>query len=438
MSGGGLFHRLFLRFLAALGLAICLLLPIVHLAQLRTAEGWQVDLTDQAAWLAHDLAPDADLEALAADWSRRHHHLRLSLFDADGTPIADSDPTAAPPDLERAKRRGRRGYVGGAAERPGGGWVVLTRPSSGPFPHGYSVEVGAAVVAVLILVALLLYPFVRSLGTAFSRMTEVAGEVAAGSYGQTVGIERRDELGDLIRAFDEMSRRLAESERLQSRLLHDVSHELRSPLGRIQALAETAGNRPEEVATCLQGIEREVELLDRLVGDLLETARLEAPALAPSFRDFALRAWAEEALARLGTQARARGADWRVSLPEAERTATGDPQRLTQAVANLVDNALAALDGRSDGRIEVRLELRDDDWVLTVEDDGPGIPPKHLPHVFRRFYRVQEDRARGTGGVGLGLSVVRAIVASHGGDASLESRPGAGTVARLRVPYAAG
>lgn len=434
MTGGGLFHRLYLRFLAALALAIGLLLPIVHLAQLRALEGWQIDLKDQAAWLAHDLAPDADLPALAADWSRHHHHLRLSLFDAASTPVADSEPDDPPPELERAKLRGRRGYVGGAAERPGGGWVVLTRPSGGAFPRGYTAEFTGAMVAALVLVALLLYPFVRSLGTAFSRMTEVAGEVAAGNYGRSVGIERKDELGDLIAAFDRMSHRLADADRLQTRLLHDVSHELRSPLGRIQALAETLERHPEETAACVRGIEDEVALLGRLTEDLLDAARLESEPVAASLRALDLRVWTEETLSRLGATVRARGVAWSTRLPETSARVTGDPQRLAQAVANLVDNSLAALDGREGGRIEVRVEAGETEWRVEVEDDGPGIPPADLPHVFRRFYRVQEDRSRHSGGVGLGLSLVRAIVEAHGGTVSLESRPGAGTVARLRLP----
>jgi len=438
VTGGGLFHRLFLRFLAALALAFLLLLPIIHRSQLHTLAAWRNDLRDQARWLAERVGPGTDPDALAADWAATHADLRLLLFDASGARVADTHPGTDPPDLDRLRAGRAHGHVIGSAALPGGGLLALVRPWSLTFPYGFTTEVALVLLAVLVLVALALYPLVRSLGTAFSRMTVMAREVAAGSYGQTVGIERRDELGDLIGAFDEMSRQLAESERLQTRLLHDVSHELRSPLGRIQALAETVAHHPEDTRACLEGIEQEVALLDRLVGDLLESAQLESAPLGPSFREIELRAWAEETLARLGAQARSRGIGWVTRLPEPERRATGDPQRLAQAVANLVDNAVAALDGRTDGQITVRLDLGESDWTLTVEDDGPGIPPEDLPHVFRRFYRVQEDRARHTGGVGLGLSLVRAIVESHGGEVTLESRPGAGTEVRIRVPFAAG
>lgn len=353
MRRGGLFHRLYLRFLGVFVVALLLLVGIVHRTQLRMIEGFREGLPSQ------------------------------------------------------------------------------------PFPLGSTGEFALVVTVVLAVAALALYPFVRSLGTAFSRMTEVAGEVAGGSYGRTVGIERRDELGGLIAAFDEMSRRLAEADRLQTRLLHDVSHELRSPLGRIQAFAETIEHRPEEAGACARGIEQEVALLDRLVGDLLATASLESGPSAPSFREISLQEWSEETLRRLEPRARSRGIEWVGRPPEEDRRVRADPQRLTQAAANLVDNAVAALEGRPGGRIELRVEAGDAEWTLTVTDDGPGIPAADLPHVFRRFYRVEEHRGRGTGGVGLGLSLVRAIAEAHGGTATIESPPpggGPGTRVTLRLP----
>lgn len=387
MIRGGLFHRLFLRFLAVFAVALILLLPIVHQAQRRMLRAWHTDILGQAEWLVERLAPERDAAALSAEWERTH---------------------------------------GTLGARPGA------------FPSGFTAEVAVVLVLVLGLVVVALYPFVRSLGAAFSRMTEVVGDVAAGSYGRTVGIERRDELGGLIRAFDEMSLRLAEADRLQARLLHDVSHELRSPLGRIQALAETIERHPEDARSCVEGIEREVALLDRLVGDLLTTAHLESAAVTPTFEEISLREWAGETFERLAPRARARGIAWSTRLPETDRRIRADPQRLTQAVANLVDNAVAALDGQRDGAIDLRVEAGETSWALTVSDDGSGIPPEDLPHVSRRFYRVGEHRGRDSGGFGLGLSLVRAIAEAHGGEVTIESRigDGSGTTVTLRMPAA--
>ncbi len=92
------------------------------------------------------------------------------------------------------------------------------------------------------------------------------------------------------------------------------------------------------------------------------------------------------------------------------------------------------LEGRPEPRIEVSVAVAGSHWSLAVADNGPGIPEDDLPHVFRRFYRADEHRSRARGGVGLGLSLVRAIAAAHGGEASIESRPGEGTRVTLTLP----
>jgi signal transduction histidine kinase len=138
----------------------------------------------------------------------------------------------------------------------------------------------------------------------------------------------------------------------------------------------------------------------------------------------------------LESKARSSGVDWNTSLPEEDREVRCDSQRLAQALGNLVDNAIHALEGRDDPRIEISVSVGTDTdtWTLTVEDNGPGIPADDLPHVFRRFYRVGDDRGREEGGVGLGLSLVRAIAEAHGGEATIESRPGEGTQVTVSLP----
>ena len=140
----------------------------------------------------------------------------------------------------------------------------------------------------------MLYPLVRSMSRTFGELTEIAGQVSAGRFGRTLGSGRPGELGALVDAFDEMSRKLAEAERLDTRLLHDVSHEFRSPLGRIQVMAESLRDHPEEAEERIRGITQEVALLDRLVGDLVETARIESEARSPEWEEMSLVAWARE------------------------------------------------------------------------------------------------------------------------------------------------
>ncbi|MFT5051668.1 MAG: signal transduction histidine kinase [Chlamydiales bacterium] len=143
--------------------------------------------------------------------------------------------------------------------------------------------------------------------------------------------------------------------------------------------------------------------------------------------------WTAEILSRLELDARSRGIDWAAHLPEMDCELRGDPQHLVQALANVVDNAIHTLDGRADARIEVTVTFDERRWTLVVFDNGPGIPAEHLEHVFRRFYRVDEHRDRDLGGVGLGLSLVRAIVEAHGGGVSLESQVDSGTTVTMAV-----
>ena len=122
---------------------------------------------------------------------------------------------------------------------------------------------------------------------------------------------------------------------------------------------------------------------------------------------------------------------------EQDREVRGDPQRLSQAVSNLIDNSINALQDQPEPHIEVSVAHTSGGWSLVVEDNGPGIPDDDLAHVFRRFYRVDEHRNRDQGGVGLGLSLVRAIAEAHGGEAVIERRlEQRGTRATLRFPLA--
>ena len=235
-------------------------------------------------------------------------------------------------------------------------------------------------------------------------------------------------------SFNDMSGKLAEAERLNSRLLHDVSHEFRSPLGRIQVLAETIAERLSEKEECIRGIEQEIRLLDRLVGDLLQVARIESDQHRARHETFSIQHWSGETLGRLERSARSKGIGWTTRLPEEDAEVRGDPEHLALALANLVDNAIHALGGRQDPAIEVVVARDGKTWTMVVADNGPGIPKEHLPHVFRRFYRADEHRDREAGGVGLGLSLVRAIAEAHGGGASIESCLSQGTRVTISLP----
>jgi signal transduction histidine kinase len=230
-----------------------------------------------------------------------------------------------------------------------------------------------------------------------------------------------------------MSRALRDAETRQRRLLADVSHDLRSPLGRLRALGETIARRPEQAAPHLAQMDAEIALMDRLIGDILETARVEEGAVPLVRQAVALAGWARDAFARLSPRIAQAGIAVDVSVA-GDRTVDIDAGRLFQALGNLVDNAVSATQGRAEARIALSLRVDDGGWRVTVADTGRGIPVADLPHVFDRFYRVDRHRGQGMGGAGLGLSIARALVMAQGGRLTLDSAVEVSTTATMVFP----
>jgi signal transduction histidine kinase len=434
MIGNDLFRRLFVRFLIGLGTALMAFLVLVHLFQVRIIDReWREDLRQQAYWLAlHSRA--GEVEILCDAWRKTHSTLRLTFFDQHGEILADSQPELPIPELAALTGGMVRGHLASVEPVRWGGSLVISRPWIPAFPYGLQWELVVAALTILVLVIACLYPLVRSMSATLQDLTRASREVSSGHFGKVLKVDRSDQLGELVQAFNDMSEKLAEAEQLNTRLLHDVSHELRSPLARIQVMAQTITLRPSEAEECIRGIEQEVALLDRLVGDLVDVSRIESEVQAGHQQSFSLRQWADETLRRLEKRARSNSIHWHQELPQVDLQIQGDPQRLAQALANLVDNAMTALDGRANAQIQVQVQVEPESWSIQVQDNGPGIPSEHLPHVFRRFYRADQHRDRSAGGVGLGLSLVRAIVEAHGGQASIESTLGSGTRCTLSLP----
>ncbi len=441
--GGDLFRRFFLRFLVSLAVAFVLFLFLAHIFQQRIIEDeWRDDLREQAHWIGLHTIIESDNQHMGHEsaelftnaWRKTHETIRLTFFSATGQPLADSHPERPLPALPGLLNQRSESFLAGVEELSGGGWVAVSRPRPPTFPQGLRWELVATAVILVGLVIAVFYPLVRSMTSTLQRLTEIAKQVSSGHFGRTLDIERADELGTLVHAINDMSGKLEEAEKLNTRLLHDVSHELRSPLGRIQVMAETIELRPSETEECVSGIGQEVALLDRLVGDLVETSRFDSSGSITQPKRFKLVEWSQEILHRLERKAHSRRIEWTSKQPQQEIEIYGDPQRLGQAVSNLIENAMAALEGSPGPRIEVSLGVTDQSWSVKVEDNGPGIPAADLPHIFRRFYRVAADRGRDGGGVGLGLSLARAIAEAHGGSASIESLVGQGTIALLIFP----
>jgi two-component system OmpR family sensor kinase len=294
---------------------------------------------------------------------------------------------------------------------------------------------------VLVLVAVLAGPLVRIGLRPLTGMGETAGAIAAGDLTRRVEpAEEKTEVGRLGIALNTMlshiesafEQRRRSEERLR-RFVADASHELRTPLTSIRGYAELfrrgADTRPEDLAKSMANIEAEAARMGVLVDDLLLLARLDQG-----------RPLEREAVDLVGVVtdavegARAVEPDRTIELTAAGPVdVVGDAGRLRQVVDNLLDNARVHA---PDAPVQVRVALQGTDAVLEVTDEGPGIDPEVASRVFERFTRGDPSRSRGTGGVGLGLSIVAAIVEAHGGEVTASSTEGTGARIIVRLPVA--
>ncbi|OON63188.1 two-component sensor histidine kinase [Massilia sp. KIM] len=290
----------------------------------------------------------------------------------------------------------------------------------------------AAVLASLLFAALLAWYFarpIRALRSAFD--AAAAGDLAPRFQDKPLG---GDELSDLGRDFDRMSDQLRMLMDGQRRLLHDVSHELRSPLARLQAAVGLAHQQPERLASSLERIERESVRMDKLVGELLTLSRLEAASgikrREPVDLGELADAIVEDARFEAGESGAAQAPEI-VLRCEPGIGVAGDPDLLWSALENVVRNAVKH--GAGGGIVEVSVAARQGLARVEVSDRGPGIAPEQLAHIFEPFYRAN-PAGTGVDGHGLGLAIAQRVVRAHGGEIAAANRAGGGLQLSISLP----
>lgn len=234
---------------------------------------------------------------------------------------------------------------------------------------------------------------------------------------------------------------LTEQSRIQTirrNFVANASHELKTPLGAMRLLAEALTTRiDDETRDRLSGrIQEEATRMTRLVDDILTLAFIEETSDVTGTVD--LGDVLDGALQQVAVIAEMR--DVGISTECTPTLVEGDERRLVSALANLIQNAITYTYAKSpepSGKVEVRIYQSGGNAVIEVEDNGIGIPERHLPRIFERFYRVDRGRSRSRGGTGLGLSIVRHVVEKHGGTIAVESTPGVGSLFRINLPLAA-
>jgi two-component system phosphate regulon sensor histidine kinase PhoR len=218
----------------------------------------------------------------------------------------------------------------------------------------------------------------------------------------------------------------------------NASHELRTPLSIIKGYIETLvdGHQTMEIADrdkFLRTIQRHSDRLKSIIDDLLALSRLESATPGLKFLSIDVASYLEEFVDEFRHRPQAAEHELAVIIPEAIGGIEADDEKLPHVFGNLVENALKYTPRGS--RIEVgAVPAGEHEVEFFVRDNGPGIPPADLPHIFERFYRVEKGRSRETGGTGLGLSIVKHIAQLHGGRVWAENRQGSGLVVYVRLP----
>jgi signal transduction histidine kinase len=240
-----------------------------------------------------------------------------------------------------------------------------------------------------------------------------------------------DALADLARLVNAMLDRIDAVVSGMHGALDNVAHDLRTPMARVRAMAESAlaANDPEVLRTALAECIEEIDHVVAMLNTMMDISEAQTGTMALRREPVPLRQLVAQSVDLYEDVAEERGITLRAAVP-ADLVVRVDRPRMRQALANLLDNAVKYTgDG---GSVDVRATAEDDRVVIAVADTGIGIPAEDLPHVWERLYRA--DKSRSTRGLGLGLSLVKAIVEAHGGTVSIASEPGQGTTVELRLP----
>jgi len=311
------------------------------------------------------------------------------------------------------------------------GAVVVAQPKTDISKRVRSLIERLAIAGVLGLAVagLLAWYLSRRIVRPVLQLSRAADDVAAGNYDVRVPPNAPGELGHLSERFDEMAHRLAEVEAMERNFLMSVSHELRTPLtairGHVAALREGVVQDAELEQQSLETVEHEAQRLERLVGDILDLAKLDTHRFTVTQEEVDMGDLLSQAFERYRDEAQRRSIDYRCELTD-RPVIESDGDRVLQVVANLLSNAFKATpDG---GRISLELAQRNGTVHVAVEDSGPGIPPESRERIFRPFV------SHVGGGTGLGLPIARELSGALGGRLDLQSEVGRGSRFELVLP----
>ena len=291
--------------------------------------------------------------------------------------------------------------------------------------------IGAVVLALSLILSKALTRKIGLLLTAIQKVRE-------GSYSHRAEIRGHDEIAQIGHEFNRLTDRLQTTETARRRFVSDASHELKTPLAAIRLLSDsilqTENIDRSTTREFVSDIGREAERLSRITEDLLRLTRLDSGVLEPPGAVDVLPVL-EQVMRMMNLVAQEKGVDLTYTAAEG-CVVLGTRDEIHQVIYNLTDNAVKY--SAAGGSVQVALGRAEGYVVLTVADNGTGIPEADLPRIFERFYRVDKARSRAAGGTGLGLSIVSDTVKRRGGDVEAANRPGGGALFTVRWPWLEG
>ena len=311
----------------------------------------------------------------------------------------------------------RGGMRFGAGKRPENSFGVSLYNN---FQASFREALFLAAIASLPIALLLSFSVSRKVVAPVRSMMIASRRVADGHYDERVEANSSDELGQLAHSFNQMAAQLEEVEEMRRQLIGDVAHELRTPLTVIKGSMEGLqdGILPATSETYLP-ILREADRLNHLVDDLQELSRVEAGAYELHLAPIKLSSLQETIIKRLGYRFEEKGIEFVCNLPDNLPAVCADENRIVQVLTNLLTNALYYTP--EGGKVILEAKETRNGILVSVKDNGIGIPPEHLHNIFTRFYRVDKSRSRHAGGSGIGLTIAKHLVDAHGGEIWVES-----------------
>lgn len=317
-------------------------------------------------------------------------------------------------------------------------YIILSHfPQRMPKPYHFIVSrIIDTMPAFLLITAVICYILSRHMVWPISELRQASRNFAEGRFDARVTgntISRHDEIGDLAVDFNDMADKIEKMISSQRRLFGDISHELRSPLARLQVAVELLQKKiPEAGQPLLARIENEIVRINSLIEEVLQFSRLESGNYKGERKQIKL----EDILERICNDANFEGKahNCKVKLTiKNDIIICGIEQLIERAIENILRNALKY--SPKDSQIDVELLRQNNQAVISIADSGPGIPPGEIEKVFEMFYRCAEDRNRSTGGNGLGLAIARHAIKLHNGKISLENRASGGLLAKITIPH---